>query len=230
MSTTTATASFHVLTKPTGAICNFDCKYCFFLSKEELYPNSRFRMTDEVLERYIRQQLEAQQGPEATIAWQGGEPTLMGLDFFRRAVELAGQCQRPGQTVQWTIQTNGTLLDDDWGALLREHKFLVGLSLDGPRAMHDAYRVDKGGHPTFDKVVRAWRLLQQHRVDVNLLCTVNAAPRLRLDGALGDRAPLLEPRPAVRVDALHDGDELDEAGAQLVAEEAVDLKRVVRGS
>lgn len=173
--TTTAPGSFHVLTKPTGAVCNLDCKYCFFLSKEELYPNSRFRMTDEVLERYVRQQLEAQQGPEATIAWQGGEPTLMGLDFFRRSVELAKQHQRPGQTVQHTIQTNGTLLDDDWCAFFKEHRFLVGLSIDGPREMHDAYRVDKGGHPTFDKVVRGWRLLQQHQVEVNVLCTVNAA-------------------------------------------------------
>jgi serine-type anaerobic sulfatase-maturating enzyme len=175
---TTATnvpSSFHVLTKPTGAICNLDCKYCFFLSKEELYPNSKFRMTDETLERYIRQQFEAQRGPEATIAWQGGEPTLMGLDFFQRSVELADQYRRADQTVQYTIQTNGTLLDEDWCAFFREHKFLVGLSLDGPRAMHDAYRVDKGGHPTFDKVMRAGRLMQQHQVEFNILCTVNAA-------------------------------------------------------
>jgi uncharacterized protein len=175
MSATGAASAFHVLTKPTGAICNLDCKYCFFLSKEELYPNSRFRMTDETLERYVRQQLDAQQGPEVTLAWQGGEPTLMGLDFFRRSVELADRHRRPEQAVQHTIQTNGTLLDDDWCRFFKAHRFLVGLSLDGPRTMHDAYRVDKGGHPTFDKVVRAWRLLRQHQVDVNLLCTVNAA-------------------------------------------------------
>jgi uncharacterized protein len=175
MSATGAASAFHVLTKPTGAICNLDCKYCFFLSKEELYPNSRFRMTDETLERYVRQQLDAQQGPEVTLAWQGGEPTLMGLDFFRRSVELADRYRRPEQAVQHTIQTNGTLLDDDWCRFFKAHRFLVGLSVDGPRTMHDAYRVDKGGHPTFDKVVRAWRLLQQHQVDVNLLCTVNAA-------------------------------------------------------
>jgi uncharacterized protein len=175
MSAATAPSPFHVLTKPTGAICNLDCKYCFFLSKEELYPNSKFRMSDETLDRYIRQQCESQAGPEATIAWQGGEPTLMGLEFFRRAVELAERYRRPDQTVQWTIQTNGTLLDDDWGAFFKAHRFLVGLSLDGPRAMHDAYRVDKGGHPTFDKVVRAWRLLREHQADVNILCTVNAA-------------------------------------------------------
>jgi uncharacterized protein len=169
------TSAFHVLAKPTGAICNLDCKYCFFLSKEELYPNSRFRMTDEMLERYIRQQFVGQHGPEVNIAWQGGEPTLMGLDFFRRSVELAEQYRRPDQTVQHTIQTNGTLLDEDWCVFLREHRVLVGLSIDGPRPMHDAYRVDKGGHPTFDKVMRAARLMQEHHVDFNVLCTVNAA-------------------------------------------------------
>lgn len=173
MTTTTAT-NFHVLAKPTGAVCNLDCKYCFFLSKEELYPGSRFRMSDEVLESYIRQQLAGQQGPEATIAWQGGEPTLMGLDFFRRSVELTHKHRRPQQTVQHTIQTNGTLLDDDWCAFFRENNFLVGLSLDGPRELHDVYRVDKGGHPTFDKVVNAVRLMQRHNIDFNILCTVHA--------------------------------------------------------
>jgi len=174
MNVTTAPSQFHVLTKPTGAICNLDCKYCFFLSKEELYPNSSFRMTDEVLERYIRQQLESQSGPEATIAWQGGEPTLMGLDFFRRSAELVQRHRRPGQSVQYTIQTNGTLLDEEWCRFFHENKYLVGLSLDGPRELHDVYRVDKGGHPTFDKVLRAARLMQQHQVDFNVLCTVHA--------------------------------------------------------
>ena len=175
MSTTAMASSFHVLTKPTGAICNLDCKYCFFLSKEELYPNSKFRMTDEVLERYIRQQCESQAAlPQVTISWQGGEPTLMGLDFFRRSVELAAKYRRPAQSVQYTIQTNGTLLDAEWCAFFREHRVLVGLSIDGPREQHDAYRVDKGGHPTFDKVMQAARLMQQHQVDFNVLCTVHA--------------------------------------------------------
>jgi uncharacterized protein len=175
MSATSTASSFHVLTKPTGAICNLDCKYCFFLSKEELYPNSKFRMTDEVLERYIRQQCESQAAlPEVTISWQGGEPTLMGLDFFRRSVELAAKYRRPAQSVQYTLQTNGTLLDEEWCAFFREHRVLVGLSIDGPREQHDAYRVDKGGHPTFDKVMQAARLMQQHQVDFNVLCTVHA--------------------------------------------------------
>jgi uncharacterized protein len=164
---------FHVLAKPTGAICNLDCKYCFFLSKEEFYPHSKFRMRDDTLETYIRQQLESQ-GPEATIAWQGGEPTLMGLDFFRRSIELTRRYQQPGQHVQFTIQTNGTLIDEEWCEFLREHRFLVGLSIDGTRDMHDVYRVDKRGKPTFDKVVRAARLMQQHEVEFNVLCTVHA--------------------------------------------------------
>jgi len=168
-------AAFHVLAKPSGPICNLDCTYCFFLSKEALYPGDRFRMTDEVLEAYIRQLLEAHTAPEVTIAWQGGEPTLMGVDFFRRAIELAERYRRPGQVLQHTMQTNATLLTDEWCALLREHGFLVGLSIDGPQALHDTYRVDKRGAPTFDKVIAGLRLLQQHAVDVNVLCTVNAA-------------------------------------------------------
>src|SRR5579863_10187664 len=105
---------FHVLIKPTGAICNLDCKYCFFLSKELLYPGSRFRMAEDLLETYLRQLIEAHTVPEVTIAWQGGEPTLMGIDFFRRSVELAEGLLRPGQRAAYTIQTNGTLIDDAW--------------------------------------------------------------------------------------------------------------------
>jgi uncharacterized protein len=172
MTPTTPTA-FHVLAKPTGAICNLDCKYCFFLSKQELYPDSRFRMNDAMLERFIRQQLESQ-GPQATIAWQGGEPTLMGLDFFRQSIAFTHKYLRPDQRVQHTIQTNGTLIDEEWCAFLHENNFLVGLSIDGPRDLHDAYRVDKRGRPTFDKVIWAASLMQQHAVEFNVLCTVHA--------------------------------------------------------
>lgn len=170
-----APPSFHLLAKPTGATCNLDCTYCFFLSKEMLYPNSRFRMSDEVLEAYVRQVIESHQTPNVVIAWQGGEPTLMGLDFFRRAVELARKHQKPGMRIEHTIQTNGTLLDDEWCRFFREHGFLVGVSIDGPRALHDAYRVDKGGKPTFERVMRAIRLLKRHKVDFNTLTTVHAA-------------------------------------------------------
>ena len=165
---------FHILTKPTGAICNLDCKYCFFLSKETLYPDSRFRMTDEVLEAYVRQMIEGQSAPHISVAFQGGEPTLMGLDFFGRAVEYAKKYAPPGAQLEYSLQTNGTLLNEAWCDFFRENNFLIGLSLDGPRAMHDAYRVDKGGGPTFDKVMRAARLMQERQVEFNILCTVHA--------------------------------------------------------
>jgi uncharacterized protein len=149
-----ARTPFHLLAKPTGAICNLDCKYCFFLSKEMLYPGSRFRMADELLETYIRQLLESQPGPEVIVGWQGGEPTLMGVEFFERSVQYVARYKRPEQRVSYTIQTNGTRLDDEWCAFFKKHSVLVGLSVDGPRALHDAYRVDKGGQGSFDDVTR----------------------------------------------------------------------------
>jgi uncharacterized protein len=168
-----APPQFHVLAKPTGAICNLDCAYCFFLSKEALYPGDRFRMSDDVLERYLVQLLDAHRTDEVTIAWQGGEPTLMGLDFFRRAMAIAERVKRPGVRLEHTLQTNGTLLTDEWVSFLAEHRFLVGLSIDGPRELHDHYRVDKKGRPTFDRVVAGYELLRRGGVDVNILCAVN---------------------------------------------------------
>jgi uncharacterized protein len=171
----TGPPAFHLLAKPTGATCNLDCAYCFFLSKEMLYPGSRFRMADELLETYIRQLIEAHRAPHVTIAWQGGEPTLMGIDFFRRSIELVEKHRRPGMTVEHTIQTNGTLIDDELAAFFREHDFLVGISIDGPREMHDAYRVDRGGAPTFDRVMRGLETLRRHRVEYNVLTTLHRA-------------------------------------------------------
>lgn len=170
-----APPAFHLLAKPTGAICNLDCQYCFFLSKEQLYPGSKFRMSDEVLETYIQQLLESHQTPEVTVAWQGGEPTLMGLEFFQQSMELVEKYKRPGQQISHTIQTNGTRLDDDWGRFFKEHKFLVGLSVDGPQPLHDTYRVDKRGRGSFEAVMQGWRVLKTYGVDFNILCTVNAA-------------------------------------------------------
>jgi uncharacterized protein len=175
MMTIHAPLAFHLLAKPTGSRCNLDCKYCFFLSKEKLYPGSNFRMTDDLLENYICQNIQCQEVPEVTIAWQGGEPTLMGLDFFRRSIELVKKYKRPGMRVHNTMQTNGVLLNDEWCKFFHDHKFLIGLSLDGPRDMHDTYRKDKGGNSTFDRVMRAVRLMQKHHVDFNILATVNAA-------------------------------------------------------
>jgi uncharacterized protein len=167
--------AFHLLAKPTGAVCNLDCSYCFFLSKEMLYPGSRFRMADELLEEYLRQLIEAhKQVPEVTIAWQGGEPTMMGLEFFHRSVELAEQYLKPGQQASYTIQTNGTLLDEEWAAFFKENGFLVGISIDGSREMHDAYRVNKGGRGSFDQVMRGLKFLREAEVEWNALTTVHA--------------------------------------------------------
>jgi len=170
-----ARADFHVLAKPTGAVCNLDCKYCFFLSKEMLYPGSQFRMADDLLETYIRQLLESQSSPDVIVGWQGGEPTLIGLDFFERSIAYVRQYKKPQQQVSYTLQTNGTRLDDAWCAFLKQHNVLVGLSVDGPRELHDAYRVDKGGQGSFDDVMRGFECLNRHGVDVNILCTVHAA-------------------------------------------------------
>lgn len=167
--------AFHLLAKPSGSTCNIDCTYCFFLSKEALYPNDKHRMSAETLEAYIRQLLESHSTPQVTVAWQGGEPTLMKLEFFRHAVALVEKHRRPGQQVQHTFQTNGLLLDDEWCAFFKRNGFLVGLSVDGPRELHDSYRVDRRGAGTFELVVRGWRLLRKHEVDFNILCTVNAA-------------------------------------------------------
>jgi uncharacterized protein len=166
---------FHLLAKPSGSTCNIDCTYCFFLSKEALYPNEKNRMSEATLEAYIRQLLESHRTPTVTVAWQGGEPTLMKVEFFSRSIELVEKYRRPEQTVQHTFQTNGILLDDEWCAFFREHNFLVGLSVDGPREIHDTYRLDRTQRGTFDKVMQGWAYLQKHGVEFNILCTVNAA-------------------------------------------------------
>ena len=171
-----APRAFHLLAKPTGAVCNLDCTYCFFLSKEMLYPGSRFRMADDLLEIYLRQLIQAHaHSPEVVVGWQGGEPTMTGLDFFRRSVELAEALRLPGQRLVYTIQTNGTLIDDEWAAFFAEHGFLVGLSIDGPQAIHDTYRVNKAGRGSFDKVMAGLAALQRHGVECNALTTVHAA-------------------------------------------------------
>lgn len=164
---------FHVMTKPAGAICNLDCTYCFYLEKEKLYkPRSAPRMSEEVLETYVRQMIDSHPTGEVGFAWQGGEPTLMGLDFFRRAVELQ-ESLGAGREISNALQTNGVLLDPEWFEFLAEKRFLVGLSIDGPAEIHDAYRVDKGGKPTFHRVMKAVEGLKQHGVDFNTLTVVH---------------------------------------------------------
>lgn len=174
MSQSKVPLAFHIMAKPSGSACNLNCAYCFFLKKEKLYPGSNFRMSDEVHEAYIKQLFEAHQVPQVIVAWQGGEPTLMGLDFFRRSGELQKKYAKPGTRIENTFQTNGILLNDEWCQFFHENNFLIGLSMDGPKELHDFYRKDKGGHGTFDRVVRAARLLQKHKVEFNILCTVNS--------------------------------------------------------
>lgn len=164
---------FHIMTKPIGPICNLDCKYCFYLEKERLYPDTRqWAMPLDVLEQYIQQYIAAQPHEEVHFAWQGGEPTLLGIDYFRSIVELQ-QKHRGGKIIHNALQTNGTLIDDAWGEFLAVHKFLVGVSIDGPAEMHDHYRVDKGNAPTFERVMRGLDKLKQHKVEFNTLTVVN---------------------------------------------------------
>ncbi len=167
-------SAFHVMTKPVGPICNIDCRYCFYLEKESLYGDARhaWRMPDAVLERYIQQYIQRQESPQITFAWQGGEPTLLGVRFFQRVVELQRQ-HANGKRIDNAIQTNGLLLDDAWGQFLADEKFLVGLSLDGPRDLHDLYRVDLKGNGTFDGVMRGRDVLRKHGVEFNTLTVVH---------------------------------------------------------
>ena len=167
--------AFQVMLKPRGAICNLDCTYCYYLPKERLYPNSRFRMTDDLLDAFTRQYIIAQRVPEVTFAWQGGEPTLMGLDFFKQAIELQKRHKRPGMTIHNVLQTNGVILDDAWCRFFKENNFLVGISIDGPSQLHDAYRVDGSDRPTFERVMAGLELLKKHGVEFNTLTCVHAA-------------------------------------------------------
>lgn len=165
--------SVHTTIKPAGSVCNLDCAYCYYLSKETLMGQSAPRMDDHTLETFVAQYIEAQDAPEIAFTWHGGEPTLMGLDFFRRVVALQRKHLPPGRVVANDLQTNGVLLDDEWCAFLKEHNFLVGISLDGPRDLHDAYRVNKGGGATFDRVFAATQRLRAHGVPFSVLVTVN---------------------------------------------------------
>jgi uncharacterized protein len=164
---------FHVMAKPIGPICNLDCKYCFYLEKETLYPRvSKWAMQEEVLDSYVRQYIEAHDTPEVSFAWQGGEPTLLGVEYFRRLVEVQKK-YAGGKRIHNAFQTNGVLLNDEWAALFKENGFLIGISIDGPRELHDAYRVDKGGQPTFDRVMRGIETLKRNGVEFNTLTTVH---------------------------------------------------------
>jgi len=164
--------SFHIMAKPTGAICNLDCEYCFYLEKEKLYPSAKnWAMPDDVLEKYIQEYIQSQKVPEFIFAWQGGEPTLLGLDFFKKAVQLQKK-YADGKKIENAFQTNGILLNDEWCSFFSENNFLIGLSIDGPREIHDKYRVHKGGQPSFDKVMSGLEYLKKHKVEFNTLTCV----------------------------------------------------------
>jgi|TARA_B100001964_G_scaffold207152_1_gene238824 uncharacterized protein len=166
---------FNVMLKPRGPICNLDCKYCYYLEKEQIYPQTPFSMDIGILEKFVREYIETQPGPEVTFTWQGGEPTLVGLDYYRKAVELQHKYTRQGIRVTNALQTNGVLLDDEWCNFFRENDFLLGISVDGPAELHDAYRVDKGGRGTFLHVMRGLDCVKKNGVEYNILTTVHAA-------------------------------------------------------
>ena len=167
-------AAFNIMLKPAGSLCNLDCHYCYYLDKAEIYGGREPRMTEEMLEDVIREYIAANDVPEVTFNWHGGEPLVLGLDFYRKALELEKK-YAADKTVHNTIQTNGTLLDAQWADFFRDNGFLVGISLDGPKDIHDKYRKDKGGAPTFDRVLRGLQYLRERDVQFNTLSTVNKA-------------------------------------------------------
>jgi uncharacterized protein len=165
---------FHAMNKPSGAECNIDCDYCFYLHKTDLLQHDKHaRMSDSSLEQHIWQYIEAQTGEQVVFSWQGGEPTLMGLPFYQKVVDLQAKYAKPGQRIENDLQTNGIALDDEWVAFLKKHHFHVGLSIDGPRELHDYYRKTRNGKPTFDYVVAAAKKLAKAEVPFAALCVVN---------------------------------------------------------
>jgi uncharacterized protein len=166
---------FQVFVKPIGSICNLDCHYCYYLKKKDLYPKgASFRMPDSLLEEYIIQHIAASSGSVINFSWHGGEPIILGLDYFRKIVTLQRKHQPRNQRITNGIQTNGTLLDEDWCRFLAEEGFAVGLSLDGPQGMHDRYRVTKGQNPTHKEAMRGYGLLRRHQIPCDILCVVHA--------------------------------------------------------
>ncbi len=164
---------FGLLTKPAGSNCNLHCDYCYYLEKRYLYGNKKsFRMKEDVLEEFVLQYIQAQPVPVVQFVWQGGEPCLMGLDFYQKVVALQRK-HAGGKMIENSIQTNGVLLNDDWCRFLKENNFLVGISVDGPERIHNKYRQTRNNGPTFDNVMRAVNLLKTYQIDFNTLTVVN---------------------------------------------------------
>ncbi len=166
--------AFQVMLKPVGPICNLDCTYCYYLEKKELYPQkTNYKLSEELLELFIKDYIKAQDVPVVSFVWQGGEPSMLGVDYFKKALEL--QKKYAGKKrIENSFQTNGTLLTDEFCKFFKENDFLIGLSIDGPKAVHDHFRVDKQGKPSWDKVMEGVALLQKHKVEFNTLSVVNS--------------------------------------------------------
>lgn len=164
----------HVMVKPIGSQCNLDCTYCYYLSKKELLGEvGGGRISDEMLETFIRQYFESHNSKEVIFSWQGGEPTLLGIDFFRRVIALQKKYCPKHVRYENDIQTNGTLLDDEWCTFIHDENILVGLSIDGPETLHDAFRKDPAGNGSFRSVFKAAMLLKKHKVNFATLSCVN---------------------------------------------------------
>ena len=169
-----ASREFQVMSKPVGAVCNLDCSYCYYLGKKALYPRAASpRMADDLLESYIVQHIEACPINLIFFSWHGGEPTVLGLDYFRRIVELQRKHRPPGRQILNGIQTNGTLIDDEWCRFLARECFQVGISIDGPKELHDSYRVTKGGNATHKQVMQSFRLMKKYQIPCDVLCVVH---------------------------------------------------------
>ncbi len=164
--------AFNIMLKPAGPACNLNCAYCYYLEKQKLYPDKSYRLDEGLLEKFIREYIAAQDVPLVSFVWQGGEPTLLGVDYFRKAVELQNK-YAGGKQIENALQTNGTLLTDTFCEFLKENQFLVGLSIDGPRHLHDLYRVNKQGKPSWDSVMQGVELLKKHGVDFNTMSVIN---------------------------------------------------------
>lgn len=164
--------AFNIMLKPAGSLCNLDCQYCYYLDKSEIYGGHEPRMSIDMLETVVKEYIGANDVPEVTFNWHGGEPLILGLDFYKKALEFERK-YADGKIIHNTLQTNGTLITAEWADFLAKNDFLVGISIDGPADIHDRYRRDKGGYPTFDRVMAGLMNLQRAGAEYNTMSTVN---------------------------------------------------------
>jgi uncharacterized protein len=166
---------FQIFVKPVGASCNLACSYCYYLTKSDLYPGSgTLKMSGDILEKYIKQHIEASTDSTILFSWHGGEPLLAGIDFYKKAVALQKKYLTSGSTAVNGIQTNGTLLDDEWGNFLKSENFIAGISIDGPADLHDKHRITPAGQKTFEKVLKGYEILRKHEITTEILCVLSS--------------------------------------------------------